>query len=1259
MRVFLALLATAAVSVVMLGGVGLYIALNLQDYRHEVERTVARLLQKPVEIGAVSVTWDGYIPVVQVRDLRLTDTGAQSFAGFKHAALRIDVWNSLTLAELRPSAVQVVGAKLGIYRDAAGSVRIVGLGGSTHAKAGSGLQSARRLLLGPTRLELRDAQLVINDARRGFKPIPLALELTIQRRGGTQNLQGFIRLPDDRVGAVRVDGQLGISPKGSGWVADLRVIGDGVALSPVARVMPGSRLPGSDSRADFDVLVRFKDGQLVQSSGRTSLSGLALLPGDPLGGPTSLSANFAYNPVQTGWRLDVFDLSAKGSLDDWTAKKGSIRYRLGKDGQPGRYTANLSQARIEDVLAMMAYLEPTSEDVIDLRAYLARGDVTELSAAWLNVDHDDVPFATAFTFKNLGWPERKDESWGVTGLAGFASITPDGGVVNLATGTPVRIDAAPISAKPLLFREIDGTIDLRHRGEVLTLFSEALTLKHDAYALTLSGKIVSDEDPSLKLDVNVALPQLSVAQLRSMLPSPVFSSGLNSWLSRAATDGVIQDLRLDLSGRVRDLGANSPAAAVAVNADLRKVQLNYAPGWPELQQLSGPIKLEGGKLIARAKSARVSKTKVDIGLTVENVNDADSPVSVSFKSAGLVEDIIGILRRSPLAKRMPPALAELKANGRAVVKSRIDIRSGSSPPTVDTTVQLRNVTLKPTPTLPALEALTGDLRIKGTTLSASKLVGRWLKQAVELDLEVSEQHRARLSLKTGVDRGTLQRIADAAGVARPDWLSRIKGKSRWAVEIRSEKPDEYSFKAFSDLASTSIAVPAPLGKPAKRGRPLEVTGSVNAQAVRVSARYGPIHVRGLVPYPEPRQAGYRVRLNGDAKPARRGDRQISGQLSLLDLDAWSAFLDPDTEATRAAIPSIDVDLLSLRFAGISFPQTKVRMPRPLDDKPIEVQIEGPKLAGRVFPPDTKQTLRIDLDRLVVPELEGNQNIRTDPRTMPSFTFLVKQLVYDDVDLGTLKLSASKAPSGLEFDTIYLISPLFDLNGSGHWHENTGKQNTQLKLKIHANALRNLMLAAGVKKKVTEGGATQVQANLSWPGTPGDVSFASLTGEVAFQSGAGRILAVDAGTGARLFGLLNLRSLPQILSLDFGGFLDEGLGYERISGTFTLDDGNAYTNNLRLATKTADINVAGRTGLVQEDYDQLVNVTPRLSDSLPVAGAAFGGVGAGVGAALWLAEKILNTKLLDKVASFNYQVSGAWDNPKISRLDQQDDQKVDR
>ena len=62
------------------------------------------------------------------------------------------------------------------------------------------------------------------------------------------------------------------------------------------------------------------------------------------------------------------------------------------------------------------------------------------------------------------------------------------------------------------------------------------------------------------------------------------------------------------------------------------------------------------------------------------------------------------------------------------------------------------------------------------------------------------------------------------------------------------------------------------------------------------------------------------------------------------------------------------------------------------------------------------------------------------------------------------MSASKAPSGLEFDTIYLISPLFDLNGSGHWHENTGKQNTQLKLKIHANALRNLILAAGVKKR---------------------------------------------------------------------------------------------------------------------------------------------------------------------------------------------------
>ncbi len=53
-----------------------------------------------------------------------------------------------------------------------------------------------------------------------------------------------------------------------------------------------------------------------------------------------------------------------------------------------------------------------------------------------------------------------------------------------------------------------------------------------------------------------------------------------------------------------------------------------------------------------------------------------------------------------------------------------------------------------------------------------------------------------------------------------------------------------------------------------------------------------------------------------------------------------------------------------------------------------------------------------------------------------------------------------------------------------------------------------------------------------------------------------------------------------------------------------------------------VEVAGRTGLATQDYDQIVTVTPALAGSLPAAGAFFGPVGLGAGAAVFLAEQVL-------------------------------------
>ena len=72
------------------------------------------------------------------------------------------------------------------------------------------------------------------------------------------------------------------------------------------------------------------------------------------------------------------------------------------------------------------------------------------------------------------------------------------------------------------------------------------------------------------------------------------------------------------------------------------------------------------------------------------------------------------------------------------------------------------------------------------------------------------------------------------------------------------------------------------------------------------------------------------------------------------------------------------------------------------------------------------------------------------------------------------------------------------------------------------------------------------------------------------------LVIALGTGSYA-GLLSLTEIPRRLALDFTDFFKSGLAFNQITGSFTLDGGNAYTEDLRIDGPAAEIRVRGRTG----------------------------------------------------------------------------------
>ena len=131
----------------------------------------------------------------------------------------------------------------------------------------------------------------------------------------------------------------------------------------------------------------------------------------------------------------------------------------------------------------------------------------------------------------------------------------------------------------------------------------------------------------------------------------------------------------------------------------------------------------------------------------------------------------------------------------------------------------------------------------------------------------------------------------------------------------------------------------------------------------------------------------------------------------------------------------------------------------------------------------------------------------------------------------------------------------------------------------------------------------------------------------------------------MVGLLSVTTLPRRLALDFRDVFNKGLVFDEINGDFTIVDGNAYTDNLKVTGPVAEIGVIGRTGLRDRDYRQQAVVTAEPGNVLPTVGLLGGPA---VAAALLIFTRIFKEPLKG-IGRASYCVSGSWNEPMVERL----------
>jgi uncharacterized protein (TIGR02099 family) len=1214
-------------------------------------RWLGETLDRDVELAALEFTFAGGAPVLRLRDVRIRGAAGRSeeTLALRQVEVELSALASLRAARMQPRRISIVGADLGVTLGADG-LALDGFGQQDRPPADA-LGAVVAALPEDSEFTLEQAHVTLRTLDGSGHETQLTLRparLRLARDGDDLLLSGEVRLDDDGRVRAQTRWRAGADPLRE---AELSVSAEAVSLRRLGGLL-GERLPlAVEGHAQLDLSAHLSEGRLAAARGSLTLRELAA-QSDQDTIPLSLSALFDLTPAPGDWQLNILKIALTGQ-DGRSARPGSGRLRA-VEGQIGSYQLELDALSWTGVNILGAALDPATQQRLDAVVHGGRAHDLVLrlprsGAASLRLRFEQLVLREAATEVTLTPASGHLQ---VTGNAGRLTLSP------LALTLPPRHDG---SSKTL---RVSGALDFARGGGGISVRPDGLLVHGESARASVSGTARwTHVSGRLRADLLAKIPRVSTSEILAVLGSGFVAPPLDRWLRGALDGGEARDVALRLFG-----SAGSPSELVdilAVEGTVHGVRLDYAAGWPVLEDLTGRLSLQWPRLGFTLDGGTVSGNRIEGAEgRIDDVDATRPRLEVSGQVSGSTQGGAAFLLATPLRSRFEDLLANLEAQGRARLGLNLDIPVAGGATAVSGRILLRDNTIALPSLRSGLQQVNGEIRFTGAGLRSGELQARYLDRPITATLEGNDARDPSidLAIRGRTTPSGLMRHLHAIGAVDSTratdlpLLGRLRGEAAWTVQLRIPgyaNPDRsLPLTVRSDLRGMALALPAPLGKAAAPARELRITTRLSGNPRRqFQVSYGDAGRARL----EVRTAGQGYILEragihfggGDAElPAETGIT-VSGRLTRVSVDTWLgliAQLGESLDAPGSALGTlrrIAVRTDVLEALGARFSDVALRAGRNAGNG-LEVSLEAPALAGRIsIPlPFGSRAVTASFNRLHASVADGEGEERAgsmDARRFPALDAEVADLRYGDLRLGRAWLSLRRGDGGTRIQRLELIHSAYGIAGSGTWR-GTGKgQRTTLSLRLQGEDLGQTLRALGYSDSGVQGAPVDIRVDGQWQGSPLAFSLERVRGDLELEAGRGRFTGASPGATGRVFGLLSLTMLPRrLFQLDFSDLFGKGIGFRRIRGRFSLEDGNAYTNTLSLDADTAQLNITGRVGLADRDYDQTLTVVPKLSSSLPLV-------------PLWLAEQVLDRKLLDPAFAYRYSVTGSWDDPSVERI----------
>jgi len=1266
---YLAYAAAAGVMLLaLLVGIARLLLPLVPEYQEDIRIWAARATGLEVQFQHISASWPITGPEIQFLDVTIESPDDHQPV---FVADRLDIGISLVRLlrdrEVVVSRVGIEQTRVDAQRDEAGQFFVQGRPLEDFLPE---RDPDDPLVLPNINIELVDVAIAFRDLTRGDDWLEFRVGKFDLQLGSTEiSLEGELSLPAAFGERVTVSADMPVDVLQRGFfdvanteVSDTRdwnvyVTGDGVDVAQTLAYLADMPTPIENMVGNSVVWVGFNGPDPAHVTAELDFVNVELRSGpDAVDTYRSIAGRLEWARDDNGWLLagSNLDLRRSGLLSRPSSFTLAWRPEEGTDGQ--RWSVDAEKLRLHDWFPLVRAVASEEVRATMLPANVS-GDISDLDAEVLILADAAPEFDLTLVIDDLGIVGLPSGD-SLSGISGEVVADQDGGRLQLDSDD-VSFNLPKVFATPLAAEALEGFFVWRVTPESVRVLSDNVRLRTSFGQASSRFEMVfpaTGDSPYLDLQ---AQAQASNAQgVVSYLPLRRFPQKVADWLERSITAGRATGADIEIRGPLLEYPFDHGEGVFRVALDIEDAVLDYAPGWPPVEALEGQLVFDGVGLYTRSNRAIYG------GIPLANA-DVRIPdlrkgiLTIKGSQTAEVDQVLGFLRSSPLADRIGPTLQRVSGSGglAAAVNLRLpvtrpkEIRLRLDVTTEDAQLDLERLDF-------GLTKVAGSLTIENTKFHADALTAELFGEPVSIRMRPAEPGGLRSQFVTLTGRTPIRKWIEAFKLPQPE---KFDGATDWTalVMFPARQEDGTSpplhILVRSDLLGAESRMPAPIAKPADTKRALqldvafpeaqslEVTGRL-ADDLTWALRFDEVDGRWRV-----ERGGVHAGAAAALLPLEPGV-ELSGRLEFLRFDDWLNLAEGAGDTSwQSLYNSADLDVRRLALFGRLFSDVSVTAARA--DDAWNVVADGPELAGSLrlpIRPTNDNPAVLDLERLWLVESDAVDEERSsDPRSVIPVRIAAADFILGKMRFGALSAELRSTSSGVVADPISMQGETFTIDGNAAWlvHPNDDSlQQSRIQLDLNGSDIKAVLTSLGYDP-IIEGKSVAANADLTWPGAPdGDFLFRA-SGEFGVRMEKGAVLSLEPG-GGRLLGVLSVTALPRRLALDFRDVTDEGLGFDTLRGSFTLDDGNAYTCNLGLEGSVADMGIVGRTGLESEDYDQLAVVRPHVSNLLAIGGAVVGGPAGG--AAMLIFSQIFR-KPLSQLGESYYRVTGSWDDPAVQQL----------